>query len=250
MNLRESLPEPIIKPIKKTRDFIYRLTYHGSSRYCPVCGKSSIKFAAFGRPPRNDARCVYCGALERHRFVWEFFKHKTNLFDNNNKNMLHIAPEPFFEKRLKSYFSSGYISADLYDKKAMIKMDITDIQFPDGFFDVIYCSHVLEHINDDKKAIGEFYRVLKSNGWAIIMVPINSEKTFEDFSVTTPAERLRIFGQKDHVRSYGKDFIDRLTESGFIVKSYNPFDIFQKESAIKLGIANGTDEIFYCKKQL
>lgn len=250
MNLKGLLPEPIIKPIKRIKYFIFGLPYRGTGRFCPVCEKSSVKFAPLGSPPREDVKCMQCGTFERHRLVWEFFKRKTNLFDGHKINMLHIAPEPFFEKRLKKAIGNGYLSADLYDKKAMVKMDITNIHFTDEYFDVIYCSHVLEHIIDDRKAMRELRRVLKSSGWAVIMVPINTETTFEDFSITTPKERLKIFGQEDHVRSYGNDFIDRLREAGFIVNTFAPFDICEKEDAIRFGIAKSVDEVFYCKKQL
>jgi ubiquinone/menaquinone biosynthesis C-methylase UbiE len=89
-------------------------------------------------------------------------------------------------------------------------MDITDIQYPDNTFDVIYCSHVLEHVPDDRKAMREFARVLKPEGWAVFMVSLSEEHTIEDPSITSPAERERLFGQHDHVRRYGPDFKDRL----------------------------------------
>jgi ubiquinone/menaquinone biosynthesis C-methylase UbiE len=108
------------------------------------------------------------------------------------------------------------MTADLHSP-AMVKMDITNIQFPDETFDVVYCSHVLEHVPDDRKAMREFYRVLKSNGWAVLLVPIIVEKTFEDPSIDKPKDRLRLFGQSDHVRKYGRDYVDRLRESGFSV---------------------------------
>lgn len=130
MNLNEILPEAIKKPAKKMRDIAYILAYRGTDRFCPVCEKTSVKFAAAGSIPRKEAKCIHCGALERHRFVWEFFKDKTNLFDGNKKSMLHVAPEPFLEKRLNKYLGEGYLSADLYDKKAMVKMDLTDIHYP------------------------------------------------------------------------------------------------------------------------
>ena len=110
-----------------------------------------------------------------------------------------------------------YLSADLDPRKAMTVMDITDIHHPDGSFDVILCSHVLEHIPDDRKALSEFFRVLKPGGWAILQVPIMADTTFEDFSVTDPKEREKLFGQHGHVRSYGLDYGDRLTEAGFSV---------------------------------
>ena len=70
------------------------------------------------------------------------------------------------------------------------RMDITDIQHPDHSFDVIYCSHVLEHVPDDRAAMREFHRTLDPGGWAVLNVPINADRTFEDPSVTDPQERL------------------------------------------------------------
>jgi len=99
----------------------------------------------------------------------------------------------------------------------MINLDLTNIPFIDNSFDSIICNHVLEHIQDDKIAIKELFRVLKPNGWAIIQVPIepNREKTLEDTSAISPTEREKIFGQSDHVRRYGHDFRERLEQAGF-----------------------------------
>lgn len=81
------------------------------------------------------------------------------------------------------------------------------MNFEDNFFDVIICSHVLEHIKDDRKAIHELFRVLKQKGIAFLQVPISkkAKDTFEDFTITSPKEREKYFGQKDHVRIYGQD---------------------------------------------
>jgi len=96
---------------------------------------------------------------------------------------------------LGNQLNDGYLTADLSNPKAMVKMDITDIQYPDESFDVIYCSHVLEHVPDDRKAMQEFFRVLKKDGWAVLLVPIVGELTFEDPSIVDPVERTKIFGQ-------------------------------------------------------
>jgi len=99
-------------------------------------------------------------------------------------------------------------------------MDITKIQYPDNSFDAILCHHVLEHIPDYRKALEELFRVLKPGGWAIIQVPIEPDRkeTYQDESVTSPSERERLFGQADHVRKYGRDFILRLHHAGFPVQ--------------------------------
>jgi len=192
------------------------LPYYGEGRFCPVCSKSFSRFRRFRS--REDAQCPHCGALERHRLLWLYSSKKTDLFDGTPKKMLHVAPEPCFESRLKKRLGDGYLTTDLYATRAMEKMDITSIEYPDQSFDVIYCSHVLEHVQDDKRAMREFFRVLKNNGWAILLAPITAEKTFEDPSIVDPLERLKAFGQEDHVRRYGPDYVDRLREAGFSVE--------------------------------
>ena len=241
------LPARVKLPLRRMRDFIRALRYFGNERYCPVCEKSSSRFRPYGRTPRKDAQCIHCGALERHRFLWLFLRKKSDLFDGKRKRMLHVAPEACFKTRFEKWLKGDYITADLSDPRAMVKMDICDIQYPDESFDVIYCSHVLEHVEDDKKAMREFFRVLANGGWAILLVPIYGDKTFEDPSIKNPAERLKVFGQEDHVRRYGPDYADRLREAGFIVEITKVGDLFNRLEAERMGLA-ASGEIFYCTK--
>lgn len=157
-------------------------------------------------------------SLERHRLLWLYLKEKTSFFSENLK-LLHVAPEYCFIKRFKSLKNLEYTTADLNSPWADVKMDIQDIPFSDNSFDVIMCNHVLEHVDDDKKAISEFFRVMKPGGWGIFQVPIDStkEKTFEDKSITDPKQREKLFWQSDHVRLYGRDYGAVLASSGFNV---------------------------------
>lgn len=141
----------------------------------------------------------------------------------------------------------NYVTADL-NRKAMLKLDITNIQFPDQSVDVIYCSHVLEHVQNDRKAMREFCRVLKTDGWAILLVPVWAEKTFEDPSVDKPQDRLRLFGQIDHVRKYGRDYVDRLRESGFSVSVTKVHDMLPESEAVRMGLTSAAGEIYYCTR--
>ena len=107
----------------------------------------------------------------------------------------------------------------------MEQMDVMDISYPDETFDVIYCSHVLEHVTDDRQAMREFHRTLKPDGWAILNVPITTEVTFEDPAIESATERERVFGQIDHVRCYGPDYVNRLARAGFSdVQIHGDFD--------------------------
>ena len=242
------LPGPLIRSLRAARDLALGMWYRGSARWCPVCGWSSRKFRSQGFPVRPDVRCARCGSLERHRLVWLYFTAKTDLFDGKAKRVLHVAPEQCFEGRLRQRLGAGYLTADLLDPHVMERMDITSIQHPDESFDVIYCSHVLEHVPEDRLAMREFRRVLKQTGWAILLVPITAEKTFEDPTVTDPAERLRLFGQEDHVRRYGPDYVDRLREAGFDVVTTTPSEIVPAAETTRLGLNSGAVNIYHCQK--
>ncbi|MEZ5081931.1 MAG: methyltransferase domain-containing protein [Bacteroidales bacterium] len=243
-----NLPDWAKNYLLPIRDNLRKFRYSGEGRICPVCGNSSRLFRSFGIIQRKDAQCVHCSSLERHRFVWLYFLRNTNLFDGSPKKMLHVAPERCFEQRLREKLKDDYITADIIDPRVMVNMDITDIKYPDQSFDVIYCSHVLEHVQDDRKAMKEFYRVLNNNGWAILLVPITSEVTYEDPSIVKPQDRLRAFGQEDHVRRYGPDYVDRLREAGFKVDTITVSEFVSEEEAILNGLTSASGEIYFCTK--
>ncbi len=226
-----------------------KVCYYGHKRYCPVCGNFSRKFRHFGLLPREDAQCVICGALERHRFLWVYLQKRTNLFEKKPKHVLHVAAEQCYEQTFRELFGQGYLTADLHNPAAMVKMDITNIQYPDQSFDVIFCNHVLEHIHNDILAMSELLRVLKNDGWAILLVPITSEKTFEDPTITNPLDRRDAFGQEDHVRRYGPDYADRLRKAGFLVKITKSDDLFKDNEIIEFGLSQGKQNIYHCTKK-
>jgi len=180
--------------------------------------------------------------------MWLFFQQQTDLFNGRTKRVLHVAPERCFQPLLRKKLGNNYVTADLFNPRADIKMDITDIKLDDESIDVIYCSHVLEHVNDDRKAMREFQRILKKNGWAILLVPIFPGLTFEDPAIVDPKERLRHYGQEDHVRRYGSDYVDRLVEAGFIVKVWTVNELFEKDDIEKMGLTPASGEIYVCTK--
>lgn len=219
----------------------------GNSVQCPVCEHSYSKFLPYGRIARPNALCPTCLALERHRLMWLFLREKTDFFTANLR-VLHIAPEHCFIERFEALPNLDYITADIESPLAKVKMDVHDIPFPDNSFDVVFCNHVLEHVTDDLKACSEFNRVLKPTGWGILQSPVyNLEKTLEDNSIIDAAERERIFGQRDHVRKYGKDYAVRLRNSGIKIEE-NHF-VKELDPALVSKFALPIDEtIFVCRK--
>ena len=186
----------------------------------PIDGKSFQKFLPYGYgKQRPNVLSPSTLSLERHRLLWLYLQNETNFFTKNLK-VLHMAPEQCFLSIFKNLKNLNYTTADLYSPIVDVKADILDLPFEDNSFDIIFCNHVLEHIEDDHKAMTELYRVLKPKGMGIFQIPqdLSLEKTYEDFSITSEEERTKHFGQYDHVRVYGKDYFDRLRKAGFNVK--------------------------------
>ena len=220
--------------------------YAGSAVTCPVCHRSFRKFLPYGRiNPRPNALCPSCLSLERHRLIWLYLQEKT-IFFKQKLHILHIAPEACFIPRFEKQHGSGYITADIESPLAKVKMDIHQIPFPENKFDVVLCNHVLEHVNDDIKAMNEICRVLKPRGFSILQVPFFNpvpEKTFEDRSITDPRQREKVFGQDDHVRKFGNDYPQRIEKAGLTAVE-DPFvNELADDVRNKFGLVSG--EIIY-----
>ena len=198
---------------------VVSIFYLGKNVTCPVCEKSFRKFLPYGRKARENALCPNCLSLERHRLMWLFLKEKTGFF-SEQKKVLHIAPELCFIDRFEALHKDDYITADIESPLAKVKLDVHDMPFAENTFDVAFCNHVMEHVDDDIRAMKEIHRVLKPGGYAIIQIPIfhpQPDVTLEDPTITSPADRMKHYGQDDHVRLYGRDYADRLRSAGFTV---------------------------------
>lgn len=221
------------------------IVFKGRTFYCPVCQNHVSKFFAWGFHP--NIWCHVCTSFDRHRFAWLFFERKTNLFDGQPRIMLHVAPEPAFERKFKQVSNLEYITADIMDPHVTVRMDVTNIDYASDTFDIIYCSHVLEHVPHPKRAVQEFQRVLRPNGWAAVAVPIHQRPTIGDPSVASPREREKLFGQHDHFWRFGPDFVDMLEEAGFVVEVVRAGDIASVDECRVMALSvNGS--IFHCRK--
>jgi len=187
-------------------------------RSCPICGYHGM-FAAFGHPPRFDARCAKCASLERHR-LFALFIERGDFFLPDHC-VLHFAPEAQLALRIKDIVAK-YETADLSEKRVVShRVDIEDTGLEGGSYDRIICNHVLEHV-DDAKALAEIFRLLKPGGRAILSTPVCEgwAETYENDTVTDAPARLVHFGQADHLRFYGRDFRDRIRAAGFELQEF------------------------------
>ncbi len=240
------------KYIQYVSHYILRIVaifYYGNNVECPIDGRTYRKFLPYGRlESRPNALCPSSLSLERHRLMWLYLKNKTNFFTDKLK-LLHIAPELCFIKIFENLENLEYISGDIESPLANVMMDVHDIPFDENSFDVVFCNHVMEHVEDDIKAMSEIHRVLKPGGWAIIQSPVymDLEHTIEDPSITDPLEKERIFGQNDHMRKYGRDYGDHLRKSGFKVTEDNYLHELSDEKRKRYALP-GEEIIYFCEK--
>jgi len=219
------------------RPFI-KLYYSGSRFTDPIDGSSYRKFLPYGyQKIRENALCPGTLSLERHRLLWLYLDRETS-FLNDSLKVLHVAPEQVFYQKFKSFSHWKYTTTDLHSPLADVKADICALPFEDNSYDLILCNHVLEHIPNDLKAMSELYRVLKKGGTLIAQVPLDENRTttFEDNSITDRKERTKVFGQYDHVRVYGKDYLEFLDQTGFSSKFIDYTEKLPKEEIKRYGL--------------
>lgn len=184
---------------------------------CPVCDYYG-PFRDLPMPTGSTAkheRCPRCRSWTRHRLQQLVLNEVFQNYDLSTKKILHFAPERYFRASFQKLFKE-YISADLMMEGVDVQCDMTKLPFEDGEFDFVCACHVLEHIQDDYKALSEIKRVLKPNGIAILPVPILGKKTIE-YPAANPHEW-------DHVRCPGEDYYDRYLQFFSVVKQYTSTD--------------------------
>jgi SAM-dependent methyltransferase len=194
---------------------LFRILHRNEEKFkCPICGYAG-PFANFNSyvGVRKHAMCPQCVGLERHRLQYLTMKAALSTFNGRDgMRMLHIAPEPFFKQMFRQQFTK-YETADLFMEGVDHRVDICNMPFEDAAYDFVFASHVLEHVQDDRRAIKEIRRVLRPNGIAILPVPIVSDKTVEYFK-SNPFE-------EGHVRAPGPDYFGRYKEHFCRVEVYS-----------------------------
>jgi SAM-dependent methyltransferase len=220
--------------------------HRGDAVACPLCGNAFDRFKEDWNRPA--ALCWRCGAQERHRAQWLLFERRPELLRDAG-SLLHFSPEWCLRRRLSALPGLRYVTTDLDPRQeADLRLDITALELPDGAFDALICSHVLEHVSDDGAAMRELRRVTAPGGFTLVMVPLALDRTstYEDASITAPADRERAFLQHDHVRLYAPDIADRLRGAGFDVEVVDMHADLGPDGAARHGLLP-SDLMFVCR---
>lgn len=248
-------------------DFIPDFFFGGTKFECNLCGFRANKWLPRGHnypiirelniigAGKRFADCKKCGSSDRDRLIFEYFKELNNSMSLQNKTLLHVAPEKQLSLILESRFKLKVTRIDyrakgyrfVYDK-SVVHGDLQQLQYEDEHFDMVICNHVLEHVEDDNKAISEIRRVLKKGGFAILQVPISAEieNTLEAKKDWTSKQKIKKLGQFDHLRLYGKNFKSILSNHGFDPLFWN----FEKPEEINQYRLNHNEFVIIATKSI
>ena len=249
--LLNKLPRPLLIRLS----YIFRIfapaLYRGNAVSCPVCEKSFSKFLSYGSKVahRDNVLCPYDLTLERHRLMWLYLKSHSNFFTQADLAVLHMAPEQCFIDRFKAQQNLNYLTADIVSPIADMHFDLHHIPLENDRFDVIFCNHVMEHVQNPIQCMSELFRVLKPGGWAIMQVPqdFTRETTYEDPSIVSEADREKHYWQKDHVRLFGKDYPSYLERVGFQTTAFDLNAHYTQEEIARFRLMK--EEVLYIYKK-
>ena len=207
-SLTRLIPKKLLFRIEPILRKCYAIFKKGSNHECAIC---NFKASDWVHLPNHDLLCPNCGSLSRDRRLWQLVKEN---YIKNDIQILDFSPSRPLFRKWKKEKNVNHIASDLSgDFIADVAFDITQIPAKDNSFDLIICYHILEHVIEDVKAMSELHRVLKPNGTVLIQTPFKEGDIYEDYNITSEAERLLHFGQEDHVRIYSIDGLKKRLES-------------------------------------
>ncbi len=213
------IPRKILFNQEENLRKIYAVFYSGDSFQCNICEKKLRRFISTSN---DDLLCPNCGSLQRNRLLWHLIETE---FLIQGQSILDFSPSRCLYRKLKKNSAIDYQSTDLSgDFIADHHFDITNLEAADDTYDLVLCYHVLEHIEDDNRAMKELYRVMKLGATALVQTPFKSGDIYENTKIVSEVDRLEHFGQEDHVRVYSVSGLkNRLESCGFVVNVRNNF---------------------------
>jgi SAM-dependent methyltransferase len=164
---------------------------------CPICGGTTFEPGPKQRTALNGAmpRCAGCRSLERHRVSRIMFD-RLGPDGFSGWKAIQFSPDPTADP---AWFASFELS--IFGGQG--SLDIQSIDRADGAYDYVGCSHVLEHVGDDRAALLELLRITAPSGLLYLAIPDPfGEDVTRDWGFPKPEK----YG---HWRVYGRDVSQR-----------------------------------------
>ncbi len=217
---RAGVPESV-EPEAAAAPHICVVCEQGVERWTPNPGPAGAEFIRDVDPVGSSHGrylCPHCRCDERDRHLWLYIAYSGVLENANAMRILHVAPEPQIERRIRRLSPLEYVAGGAATRDpSHRRFDVQALDFPSGYFDLIICNGVLEQVDDPELALSELHRCLKPGGGLIAQTPYAPllKRTFELNGKPSDPFAARYFGGEGRVRLFGLDIADRFHEAGF-----------------------------------
>lgn len=224
--LRQAMPRPVLTAYRVGRSIFNRWRYRGHKYYCNVCDSNLKAWIHGGQIENRNYVCPVCYSYGRHRLMALVIDREMARKElTQGQTLLHFAPEVGLQNWLKCHLPTyKYVTADLYSPDVDLHLDLQEIALPNDSVNVIILSHVLEHVDNDVRALKELYRILAPGGRLLIQVPLSGKYATIEDKLNDPESRLAKYGKTDHVRLFGDDLVNRIADAGFSVTIHRAHD--------------------------
>ena len=175
--------------------------------WCNICRWRGPAFD--GDPHCESAVCPQCGSIARDRFLHWCFTSRTP--DRQGARIVETSPRLGRQYRdlMKRWYAHRTSDFDLSMHAGDIQLDLQAIDLPDASLDVVLTAHVLEHVPDTRRALGELHRVVRPGGRVYLQIPLVYGATMVPTTPEFHADNTPVFF------NFGWDLTDMLREAGF-----------------------------------
>lgn len=232
---------------------------------CVLCGHALYRFIPYRLTPSRfisaiemvgsnvrQFQCPWCGGHDRERHLFLYMTAAGLLPDLKGRRVLHFAPEARLSLRIIAAKPARYVRCDLEPRSAEVeRVDMLQMPFESGAFDLLLANHVLEHVADDQRALAEIVRVLKPGGHAILQTPFSAKlhHQWADPGINTAEARLEAYGQEDHVRLYGRDLVERFEVAGLSGRVKQHRELLPHVDGVRFGINENEPFLLFQKPE-